>query len=305
MMNNLEKYKQFLKEKKYKKNTIESYVSDIIDFENFMQNNKTPKTLENVEDIDVYEYRIVLEQEYHYKKSSINRRLCSIRSFYTFLHEITGQHYINFKTMETSAIELELNLSTKEAINSLIDNIKGKDNLSLRNKLIIKLCWETGLKTSEIINLRWNNINLENKTIYVLNDLRTIPITDSLKNKLIEYKVTQEDLVDECNIVFKTREGEQFTSRGIQRMIKEECTKQKLKENITFSMIRNTLAAELFKLGFNIKYVQNKLGYKNIKELSLIYNIFHPEKEDVDDKFRKTIECITKTEPANGSAFVM
>ena len=303
MNNNLKNYKSFLQEKKYKPNTLQSYLLDLLDFEEFLHNNEPKKELEEVTDIDVYEYRMVLEQEYHYKQTSINRRLCSIRSFYSYLFEVTGQQLLNFQSMQSSKNKYEINITSKENINSLINGIKEDNYQSFRNKLIIKICWETGLKTTEIINLRWENISSDNKTIYVSNDLRTIPITDTLNNKLIEYKMYQEKILGVGNLVFRTRAGEQFTSRGIQRLLKEECTKQKIDKSITFSTIRNTLAVELFKLGFNIKYVQNKLGYKNINELSQLYDIFHPENEDIDDKFRKTIENITKTEPDNGSAF--
>ena len=304
MNNNLKNYEIFLQEKKYKQNTLQSYLLDLLDFEKFLHNNEPKKELEEVSDMDVYEYRMILEQEYHYKHTSINRRLCSIRSFYSYLFEVTGQQLLNFKSMESTKNTCKINITSKEKINSLINGIKEDNLISFRNKLIIKVCWETGLKTSEIVNLKWEDINLEYKTICVSNDLRTIPITNMLNNKLVEYKIHQENMLGDGDIVFKTRDGEQFTSRGIQRLIKEECTKQKIKENITFAMIRNTLAVELFKLGFNIKYVQNKLGYKNIKELSELYDIFHPKTEDIDDKFRKTIECITKTEPNNGSAFL-
>ena len=198
-MNNIYKYiKEYLIyiqfEKKLSNNTINSYWLDLKSFADYMQDihiNNLNKI--NIKDLSLYisdlqKYSHVKE----YKISSLNRKISSIKSFYKFL---IMNEYVKkdiYKTIIAIKPEKKIPVVLSvEEINTFIKSIDLNKKNGFRDISIVELLYSSGLRVSELINLKLNNIYLNDDVIKIFgkgNKERIVPIGAAAKKYLLKYK---------------------------------------------------------------------------------------------------------------------
>jgi len=152
---------------------------------------------------------------------------------------------------------------SKGEIERMIDSTK-----NLNHRLIIELAYSSGLRLSEIINLRWKDIDFERNLIHLKNAKgkkdRIVMLSDRVKQNLQHLELKKE------GHVFKTNRSKKYTGRTIQMLVKNAAKKAGIKKKVSPHSLRHAFATHLLEKGIDIRYIKDLLGHANIST-TLIY----------------------------------
>lgn len=272
-------------DKHYSNNTIESYKRDLLKFYYFV--NK--KDLQSIDKYDIKNYLKDLKDN-NINERSIARNISSIKSFYKFLiiEKIITNNPSDSINLPKLGKKLPNTLS-EEDINKLLD-IKLIDNYSYRNKAMIELMYATGLRVSELVNLRVYDINLNEamvKTMGKGSKERIIPLGDyalnALKTYIYEYRSTffKKEIND---YLFLNNHGEKITRQGFFKIIKKIAYDQGINKDFSPHTLRHSFATHLLKHGADLRIIQELLGHSDVSTTQ-IYT--HMTNEQLEDTFKQ------------------
>ena len=273
--------------KNYSPNTVKSYKNDILQYLK--------------EEIVLGEFAKFLKicSKKEYSKSTINRKITSIK---TFLNWCIEKNYLNssaLKSVKNLKNEKKLpNVLTANYINELLDGLPTSDAKGLRDKAILEIMYSSGLRVSEVSNLTLKNFK-KNKSIKVLgkgNKFRIVPLGRKAIEALdlwILQRNKLNKLVD-AEFLFLNQQGRKLTARAIQYRLKFWAQKNNIPENIHPHLLRHSFASHVLQSSQDLRAVQELLGHSNIsttqiythldfQHLSKIYDQAHPRsKKKID-----------------------
>ena len=271
------KYISYLKNiKNYSDHTCKAYKNDINQYFDYL-NESANDLFENNEFVN-YLFNNNLS------KSTINRKLASINNFLEWaskLEENKGQTFIKSENLKTEKILPDI--LTSNYINTLINTLPTVTSKDIRNKAVIELLYSSGLRVSELVNLKVNDIN-DNKSLRVLGKgrkQRILPMTDQAYNILSKWisDSRNEFLNNKDNqYVFLGVRGEKITDREIRRIVKS--TTGTFPHNI-----RHTFATHILDGGADLRVVQELLGHTD-PSTTQIYT--HVSKKKLQEKYKRT-----------------
>ena len=271
------KYISFLKNiKNYSDHTCKAYKNDINQYFDYL-NESANDLFENNEFVN-YLFNNNLS------KSTINRKLASINNFLEWaskLEENKGQTFIKSENLKTEKILPDI--LTSNYINTLINTLPTVTSKDIRNKAVIELLYSSGLRVSELVNLKVNDID-DNKSLRVLGKgrkQRILPMTDQAYNILSKWisDSRNEFLKNKNNqYVFLGVRGEKITDREIRRIVKS--TTGTFPHNI-----RHTFATHILDGGADLRVVQELLGHTD-PSTTQIYT--HVSKKKLQEKYKRT-----------------
>ena len=178
-------------EKRYSINTIIAYQKDLDQFFLYLESNYEIQNLNSITHFMIRSWIVELIEK-GIKAISIKRKLSSLKSYYKFLfkNSIVKTNPLNKVISPKSIIKLPVFVEEGK-LNNLLNNMQiGKGFSDKRNQLIIELFYVTGIRLSELINLKEKDLDLRNLTLKVLgkrNKDRIIPLGDYLKKTINEY----------------------------------------------------------------------------------------------------------------------
>lgn len=272
-------------DKHYSNNTIDSYKRDLLKFSHFVDK----KDLRNIDKSDIKNYLKDLKDN-NINERSIARNISSIKSFYKFLiiEKVITDNPSDSINLPKLGKKLPNTLS-EEDINKLLD-IKLIDNYSYRNKAMIELMYATGLRVSELINLKVYDINLNEamvKTMGKGSKERIIPLGDyalnALKKYIYEYRSTffKKEVND---YLFLNNHGEKITRQGFFKIIKKIARDQGINKDFSPHTLRHSFATHLLKHGADLRIIQELLGHSDVSTTQ-IYT--HMSNEQLEDTFKQ------------------
>jgi integrase/recombinase XerD len=139
---------------------------------------------------------------------------------------------------------------------------------NLNHRLIIQIGYAAGLRVSEIINLKWNDLDFQRNIIHIKNAKgkkdRIVMFSPKVKKNLKILDQKKE------GFVFKTNRGTKYTARTIQEIIKKAAIKIGIKKSVSPHTLRHSFATHLLENGTDIRYIKELLGHSNIST-TLIY----------------------------------
>ena len=290
-----ENFKNYLKlERGLSINSIKSYEYDLNLFKNFIQSNQMSDTPFNCRPETVKNY---LYNNLSNKKSrSQARSISSIKSFFNYL---IFEGYI--KKSPISDIEspkLEKNLPevlTELEIEKLIKSFDIKENFGQRNRTIIEVLYGTGMRVSELVNLKLSNIFFKENIIKIVgkgNKERFVPLGDIASNEIRKYlKIRDNSIIDTkfSDIVFLNRYGRGLTRSMIFKIISDSYKRIGLNKKISPHTLRHSFATHLLKNGADLRTIQLILGHESISTTEIYTHLdtnhldevlknFHPRK---------------------------
>ena len=281
-------------EKNFSKHTAKAYYSDILDF--LLWLGDTP--LENVNFSKVREYLHFI-QKFNYKKTTIARKIASLRTFYKYLYrekKVESNPAMNLNSPKRPR-QLPKFLTPYE-VEQILNNIQIDTPAGYRNKAILELLWATGMRVSELSGLNFEDLNLANNEIRVFgkgSKERIILVTDRAKTYLQRYIDTARPLVakgfrtenSETSPVFINNTGFRLQTRTIRNVIHDIVEKIQLPKHVTPHVFRHSFATHLIENGADLRVVQELLGHASIsntqiythvssQHLKEVYNETHP-----------------------------
>jgi len=258
--------------KNYSQNTIKSYNSDIKHY------------FENTESVGEFSSYLKHLNKNKYSKTSINRKITSIR---TFLSWAVDNNYFNqnqIKIVNNLKVEKKLpNVLTASYINRLLDSLPDSSEKDIRDKAILELMYSSGLRVSEVSNLTINSIN-KNNSIRVLgkgSKERVLPMTKRAyvsTKKYIETSRPKFENDKSKNYLFLGVRGGQLSDREIRRIVK-------FRTGTFPHSIRHTFATHLLEGGADLRIVQELLGH-NDPSTTQIYT--HVSKKQLQKKYKQS-----------------
>lgn len=268
MSYHLKEYKEYLeKEKNLSENTLSSYMVDVKQYADFLQE-KNIGSIEVSPESAVLSYMIYMEK--NNATSTILRKFSAIRSYYFYLltHNIVDRDPTLKVKLPKNEYKVPSTL-TDEEVNKLLDQPSGDDPKSLRDKSMLMILYATGLRVSELISLNILDVDLtlgfitcDNK-----NKSRVIPINASVLNSIDTYlKQGRNKFVDDNSekALFVNVHGRRLTRQGFWKILKHYKEAAKLDKDITPHTFRHSFAINRLKSGADIRSVQEMLGHSDI-----------------------------------------
>lgn len=273
--------KNFIKylknEKRYPDTTITSYQKDLDNYYSYIKLKKINYLTINKEEIRNY---LKYLDELKYSKTTISRILSTLRHFYQYLMTEKVVQVNMFKLIKNPKKDKKLpNFLQGDELQKIFDSIDLETPLGIRNRLIVELLYATGLRVSELTNLKLDNIDLSNKEIRVLgkgSKERIVYFGDYAKKYLLLYlESSRPQLINKnrTNILLLNNNGEPISSRGIELVIDKVVKDASLKHNISPHVLRHTFATDLLNNGADLKSVQELLGHSSLSTTQIYTHI--------------------------------
>ena len=261
------KYLQF--EKRYSRHTITSYDNDLRQFEAHLTDlpDNTDLIQANHRAIRSWVASLVNDG---LEAKSINRKIASLRSFYKFLLKqeiISKSPTEKIQVLKTSKrLPMFVN---EEDMRRLLDQFNfPEDFVGLRDRVVIELLYGTGIRLSELINLKVPDVNFDNKSIKVLgkrNKERIIPFSKSLEFLLHTYLEFSQQFRSPQSVHLLIKEdGGQCYSMLIYRTVKKYIQQFSTIEKRSPHVLRHTFATHLLNKGAELNAVKDLLGHSSL-----------------------------------------
>ncbi|MEC7925900.1 MAG: tyrosine recombinase XerC [Actinomycetota bacterium] len=260
----------------YSKNTIIAYKTDLLKYFQFINTyNK------NYYDIEKYIQHLSKNK---YKKTTINRKINTIINFLKWCKSYKNINIKEIKNIKNLRTEKKLpTVLTSSYINKLLDSIPISTPKDVRDRSIIELLYSSGLRLSELTNLKLNDIK-NNQSIKVTgkgNKVRILPMTNKaykILNLWINTFRSNYEIKESENYIFLGVRGKKISEREIQRIVK-------LRLGTFPHSIRHTFATHLLDGGADLRVVQEMLGH-NDPSTTQIYT--HVSTKQLKTKYKRS-----------------
>jgi len=291
-MNLITSFLEYLSlEKKYSVHTIKAYRRDLISFQNFCIESYQQ---EKISDINYSQIRswIVDLVERKVSNRSVNRKISSLKSFYKYLQKIKiiqNNPLSSHKALKTSK-KIQVPFSIKE-VNEVLSNIETEDSFeSTRNKLIVALFYSTGMRRTELIQLKMNSINFSEKQLKVIGKRkkeRLLPLLPNVLKSMHNY-IKQRDLIDTSeDYLFLTSKGNKLYETLVYRIINNYFSNVSSKLKKSPHILRHSFASHMLNEGADLNSVKELLGHSSLastqvythnslEQLKKVYKQAHP-----------------------------
>lgn len=286
-------YLHYLKvERGLSENTINSYGIDLKLFLEYLRENEIPSSKQvNKEVIVNY---MQSEKNNNKANSSILRSVSSLRKFFQYLAQEKIIEKDPMLLIDTPKKKQHLpQVLTKEEVEKLLRSPNTGQVLGLRDRAMLELMYATGLRISEIINLKLEDLHLTMGTLQTLgkgHKERIVPVGDeAIKwvNRYLEEARPKLLKQKRSNYLFLNFHGNNLTRQGVWKNLKAEVRKAGIQKNITPHTLRHSFATHILENGADLRIVQELLGHADIsttqiythlsnKQLADIYNRAHP-----------------------------
>lgn len=270
----LERFKNYIEsEKRYSEHTSVSYLDDIHNLINFLDREQFGDLLTVSPRIARF-YTATLHEKYSPK--SIARKISSVRSLYNFLMKDDTLDENPFLDIELPKQEKKLpKFIYPEEIENIFKSVDTSTPLGVRNYLILEFLYGTGVRVSELCDVKLSDIDYFENTCLVHgkgSKDRIVPLHNRLSNQLSDYVITtRKDLLKskESKYLFLNHHGDNITSRGVRMIINRIMLNSGETLKISPHTLRHTFATHLLNNGADLRSVQELLGHSHLSSTQI------------------------------------
>ena len=267
----LDNFIEYLKyEKRYSPHTVKAYEKDLYEYYDYaevFQGETNPLVL----NFQQHRHYLVYLQDQNYSNRTINRKISSLKRFYKYLLNI-GE-ISDDTTAKLSALKFEKKVMvpfSKEEMISLLDKIDyGDDFEGVRDKLIIEIFYNTGIRLSELIGIQTSKVDFSNSQLKVLgkrNKERILPLSHQLISSMKNYLNLRSDFqnTDNEDAFFITKKGKQIYPSLVYGKINYYLSTVTKKVKRSPHVIRHTFATHLMDAGADLNSIKELLGHSSL-----------------------------------------
>jgi tyrosine recombinase XerC len=287
------KFKTYLiAEQNVSHNTVLAYTTDLYDFFSYIFYEVKIKNIQDVTKLVVRSY-ITKLQSLGYKKTSISRKINTLRTFFKFLVRKNFLH--TNPILYLSSIKKEKSLPsflTKDEIIKLFSLIQPIDFISARDRAILELLYSSGLRISELAQLTEDDIDLYEGLVTVQGKggkERTVPVGSVAIGFIREYLKYKYELGIRKKELFLNKFGNRLSVRGIRKIVAKWVEKAAIHKKVSPHTFRHTFATHLLDAGCDLRSIQEMLGHQSLsttniythltlERLKNVYEKVHPRK---------------------------
>ena len=280
-----------VKERNYSRNTVVAYKNDLQVFQNFCSKEFDHESL-NTSNYNFIRSWIVSLVESGLSNRSVNRKVSALRSYFNFLlkiGEIDKSPLKNHKSLKEEK-KVQVPFSEKE-INLLLEgDFFKKDYEGMMAKTLIELFYSTGLRLSEVTNLKNVSVDLVNKKIKVLGKRkkeRIIPVIEPLKNQLLKFQELKNQIISgsESEFFFVDDKNNKLKNIYVYKVVNNYLNIVSTKSKRSPHMLRHSFATHLLNHGADINSVKELLGHASLAATQ-IYT--HTSMEKIKSIYKKS-----------------
>ena len=268
-------------EKGLSKNTVKAYETDIKGFIKWVNKNNKQSLL-SIKESRVNQYISYLFS-LKLKSSSVNRKISSLKSFYLFLLKKKLIRYSPFSEVISPKQEKYLPASMSESeVEKLLNSPDVSKDIEQRDKAMIEMLYATGMRISELVNLKITDIDMNRSVIKVMgkgSKERLIPFGESASEALFNYLKIRKD--SSSKEVFISNRGKKITRVAFWQRIKVYLLRENLKISISPHTLRHAFATHLLNRGADLRSVQLLLGHSDLSTTQIYTHIAKQRLGDV------------------------
>ena len=263
---NINNYLSYLElEKRYSKHTITSYKRDLLDFKEFIDEfYQLP--MNQIELTHIRSYMVsLLEKEL--AKTSVSRKISSVKSFFKYLLKENIIESSPVHLIETPKLEKRLPVFIKEdELTKLFEEIQYEEGLTgIRDKLILTLFYQTGMRLSELINLKLSDLHEgEIKVLGKRNKERIIPLTKGTISLIDLYLGERGDKFSSNSYLIVTDKGNKLYEKFVYRKVNYYLSLVSSKQKKSPHILRHTFATHMLNNGADLNAIKELLGHENL-----------------------------------------
>lgn len=263
-------------QRRYSKDTIINYVDDLDDFESYLED----RHITNIKQVDynlVREYLMLLHDK-KYAKKTISRHISTLKSFFKYL---LSEHIIDNNPMTlitTPKLDKKLpQVLYYDDLDKLLNIPNGDTFKDLRDSLILELLYSTGIRVSELVDIKIKDINQSEMQINIWgkgSKERIVIYGKLCEKKLITYMRKRSELnKGGSDYLLLNNHGKPLTTRGVRYIIDQIIKKGGLKFHISPHVLRHTFATHMLNEGADLKSVQELLGHENLSTTQIYTHV--------------------------------
>ena len=264
-------------EKGLSKNTIQSYESDI--YQLYQWNiSKNKKRITEIKKIDTSLYISYLFSQ-NLKSTSVNRKISSLKTFFNFLlkKKLIDVNPFADQIMPKKPISLPKSISEDDVV-KLLDAPKPDSLIGLRDKAMLELLYASGVRISELVNIKFSDLDLERNIIKVFgkgSKERLVPFGEDAAQCISAYIDERKKNKDIASIkyIFLNNRGSKISRHAFWHRLKEYCLEIGLKRDISPHTLRHAFATHLLNRGADLRSVQVLLGHSDLSTTQIYTHI--------------------------------
>lgn len=267
--------------KKTSENTEQSYRRDLVKLYRYLTDRGLSGYLDATEEI-LTDYVHYLRDN-NFAPTTISRNVAAIKNLYHYMYQRGWMKEEVAERLKPPKIEKKKpEIMSLEEVEILLEQPNGNTPKEIRDKAMLELMYSTGMRVSELVNLKVQDIDMQADFVECgeKGRERKIPFNDDAKNALSQYlSNSRDDLIsgEDSEVLFVNCSGQEMSRQGFWKLLKAYAKKAGIETDITPHTLRHSFAAHLVENGADIKSVQAMMGHSDISTTQMYIDLKNPD----------------------------
>lgn len=266
--------------------TADAYERDLLQFESYVRSRAAGGVVVDPRLIDADSVRAwaVSLLDAKMAPASVNRKLSSLKSFFKFLLKqgVVSENPLRLVTGPKMSRRLPVFVKEKEMV-SLLDDVSFEKSFEgLRDRLILEMLYETGLRRAELVGLKHVDVDLDAMQLKVTgkrNKQRVVPFAWRLKGMLVVYMQEKDacEFAESSPFLFVRKNGKPLSGADVYHIVKKRMSRVSMSGTCSPHVLRHSFATSMLNNGAELNAVKELLGHSSLASTSIYTHITFEE----------------------------